>query len=139
MSKWQPIDTAPHNEQVLLYCPDLGVETNRARIELGYASRGYRNAVRSTMSYHSWATHWMPLPVPPISQTGRHQLEAAVRNARREALADCRKMALEEAIAAKKTQGMDLTPAALASAGGWYDAARGMAVAIQNMIDEVRE
>lgn len=67
---WQPIDTAPHNEQVLLYCPDLGVETNRARIELGYASSGYRNAVRSTMSYHPWATHWMTLPTPPISQPG---------------------------------------------------------------------
>lgn len=43
----------------LLYCPNLG-ETNRARIELGpYGSSrgGWR---------HSWATHYMPPPAPPL-------------------------------------------------------------------------
>lgn len=54
---WRPIETAPIDEDVLLYCPERGV-ANRERIELGTAhtSRG---------SHHSWATHWMPLPKPP--------------------------------------------------------------------------
>lgn len=56
-SGWQPIETAPADEDVLLYCPPLGM-TNRERIELGHAHR-------STGSHHAWATHWMPLPPMP--------------------------------------------------------------------------
>jgi hypothetical protein len=67
-SEWQPIYTAPNNEKVLLFCPDRGVESNRARIELGYTSSGYETDIYSTMSYHPWATYWMPLPKPPIPQ-----------------------------------------------------------------------
>ncbi len=61
---WQPIETAPHETDVLLYCPDRGI-ANRERIELGTASRGWtRNGV-SNASAHPWATHWMPLPEFP--------------------------------------------------------------------------
>lgn len=63
---WKPIETAPHDKDVLLYCPDRG-PTNRERIELGRASTGRRNAVSSNVSHHAWATHWMPLPPPPPS------------------------------------------------------------------------
>jgi len=62
---WQPIETAPHGVDVLLYCPDMGCQTNRERIELGAYSTGRRIGGTSSMSYHSWATHWMPLPKPP--------------------------------------------------------------------------
>lgn len=67
--KWQPIETAPHNEAVLLYCP-YRHESNPERIEIGEATRGARNSFRgmSTYSAHAWATHWMPLPEPPNLQ-----------------------------------------------------------------------
>jgi hypothetical protein len=63
VSDWQPIETAPHNVAVLLYCPERCV-SNRERIELGCASFG----VRGQRSAHSWATHWMPLPNFPTPQ-----------------------------------------------------------------------
>lgn len=63
---WQPIDTAPCNVDVLLFCPDLGCESNRARIELGCASAGYSNEVCNNISHHAWATHWIPLPEFPV-------------------------------------------------------------------------
>ena len=63
--QWQDIATAPHDTDVLLFCPDLGVQSNRARIELGPYSTGRRVGNTSSMSFHSWATHWMPLPNPP--------------------------------------------------------------------------
>jgi uncharacterized protein DUF551 len=65
MSEWHPIETAPHGVDVLLFCPDRGCESNRARIELGCASQGWRNEVANNVSYHPWATHWMSLPEPP--------------------------------------------------------------------------
>ena len=52
---WQPIETAPVGEEVLLYCPDRGVESNRERIELDCAHT-------SSGSHHSWATHWRSVP-----------------------------------------------------------------------------
>lgn len=64
MNEWQPIDTAPRNVLVLLYCPEL-CQSNPERIELDYASHGARVGQTSTISFHSWATHWMPLPEPP--------------------------------------------------------------------------
>lgn len=64
MPPWHPIETAPHGQLVLLYCPDRG-PANPERIELDYASRGSRNAVGSTVSRHAWATMWQPLPDLP--------------------------------------------------------------------------
>jgi len=62
-SAWQPIETAPPDRDVLLYCPTLA-PTNLERIELGFAvnTRGG--------SSHAWATHWMPLPSPPQTKEG---------------------------------------------------------------------
>jgi hypothetical protein len=59
VSGWQPIETAPKDIDVLLYCPERG-PANHERIELrdyGSTKGGY---------VHSWATHWMPIPAPPI-------------------------------------------------------------------------
>ena len=68
---WRPIESAPHNEQVLLYCPERGI-TNHERIELGFASHGRRVGATSSFSRHSWATHWMPLPNPPAKKDLAH-------------------------------------------------------------------
>lgn len=66
---WQPIDTAPDNQRVLLFCPELDPVFNPARVELGYAVSYQKynggNPVRGTMSSHAWATHWLPLPAFP--------------------------------------------------------------------------
>ena len=54
---WNPIDTAPVDKLVLLFCPNRGV-TNPERIEVGAAHT-------SGGSHHSWATHWAHLPTGP--------------------------------------------------------------------------
>ena len=56
--QWQPIETAPADVPLLLYCPDRG-PANEARCEC----REYRNTRGGTE--HAWATHWMPLPEAP--------------------------------------------------------------------------
>ena len=55
---WQPIETAPVDKSVLLYCPEREPISNRERIEMDYAHTSHG-------SHHAWATHWMPLPEPP--------------------------------------------------------------------------
>jgi hypothetical protein len=64
VDRWEPIESAPHDTDVLLYCP-LRHETNPERIEIGKATRGERTSIKSTYSSHAWATHCMPLPEPP--------------------------------------------------------------------------
>ncbi len=54
---WKPIDTAPVDELVLLFCPRRHF-TNCERIEIGAART-------STGSHHAWATHWAYLPTGP--------------------------------------------------------------------------
>jgi len=60
---WRPIESAPHEVDVLLYCPPAG--QSPACMEAGPASTGWRNEVASNMSFHGRATHWQPLPAPP--------------------------------------------------------------------------
>lgn len=64
---WYPIETAPppHATPVLLYCPYSNV-TSHERMEAKCYSTGRRGKTYSTMSYHPWATHWQPLPKPPV-------------------------------------------------------------------------
>lgn len=57
--EWQPIETAPSDTVVLLYSPDRGI-ANEEKIEC----RDFRSTKGG--SQHAWATHWMPLPNPPI-------------------------------------------------------------------------
>lgn len=62
---WQPIDTAPHDEVVLLYWKDWA---DREYMEVTRASWGqrYPNGY-SDMAKHGSATHWMPLPAAPAT------------------------------------------------------------------------
>jgi hypothetical protein len=60
---WQPIETAPHDEVVLLYWKDWA---DREYMDVTRASTGqrYPNGY-SDISRHGYATHWAPLPPPP--------------------------------------------------------------------------
>ncbi len=79
MSEWQTIETAPHEEQVLLgwwYTPPWKDQPPRWECETGEASRGWtRNGV-STMSRHGSATHWQPLPPPAPFPTPAEENDA---------------------------------------------------------------
>jgi len=59
---WRPIEVAPHGDDVLLGWYDAN---GQWRMELRPYSTGWSRDGVSTMSRHSWATHWMPLPFPP--------------------------------------------------------------------------
>lgn len=66
MSDWQLVETAPHGERVLLgwYQTD-----GTWFAETGMASHGWSrpDIGISNMSRHGAATHWRPLPAPPLA------------------------------------------------------------------------
>lgn len=64
---WLDIKTAPHDVSVLLGYPDW--HSKKWVHEVGPASHGWTRNGISTMSRHGQATHWMPLPDPPVSVT----------------------------------------------------------------------
>lgn len=63
--QWQPIETAPHDADVILASPPS--PTNREWLfEVGAASTGRRfDNGYSSMSFHGHATHWMPISKVP--------------------------------------------------------------------------
>ena len=63
-----PIETAPHNVEVLLATPPFKCMGEQARWEFraGMASHGWRIGNISNISRDAWATHWQPLPKPPV-------------------------------------------------------------------------
>ena len=64
--KWEPIETAPRGEEVLLgWWESDGLGGGRWTAEVACASHGWRRGSISNMSKHGRATHWMPLPPPP--------------------------------------------------------------------------
>lgn len=72
MTEWQPIETAPTNEYVLVYCPDAE-EYSRILICARLVFEGdtdppdwYEiNCDVRPNPIDVDATHWMPLPTPP--------------------------------------------------------------------------
>jgi hypothetical protein len=67
---WQPIDTAPVDAAVLLFCP-WRHESNVERIEIGTAHTSNGN-------HHAWATHWAHIPSGPTPE----QIDAALAEER---------------------------------------------------------
>lgn len=66
--KWQPIETAPHNENVLLFW--VNSLTGKGEYEVNFASGGEVRGSYSSRWYHGSATHWRPLPPAPAPQGG---------------------------------------------------------------------
>ena len=65
VTQWQPIETAPHDTDVLLASPSEWTNTGWI-IEVGKASWGRRyDSGASSLSWHGRATHWMPIPKVP--------------------------------------------------------------------------
>lgn len=63
---WRPIETAEHDEEVLLgWWQNTGLGGKDWITDVGKASYGWRRGSISNMSLHGSATHWQPLPSPP--------------------------------------------------------------------------
>lgn len=62
--RWHPIDSAPHETLVVLGWYDEN-EVFKQEIALASAGRRYPGGA-SDMWWHGRATHWMPLPAPPL-------------------------------------------------------------------------
>lgn len=61
---WQPISTAPLNENLILsWYEDWPYP--RWVIEVNFAGRDNKPGCGYL---HSYATHWMPLPAPPVTE-----------------------------------------------------------------------
>ena len=63
--QWQPIETAPHEELVVLGWSEDGVW--KQEIALASAGDRYPNGY-SNRWLHGRATHWMPLPAAPKAE-----------------------------------------------------------------------
>lgn len=88
MSDWQPIETAPENEAVLIYDPyehfGEGAFLSQSRPECFVAIReggrwtsdlvefeyGWASTGSYTVTQELFPTHWMPLPEPPEGSDG---------------------------------------------------------------------
>lgn len=62
---WLTIDSAPHDRDVLL---GWRLSSGEWTCEVRPYSTGWRINGVSTISHHSWATHWQPLPAPPLNK-----------------------------------------------------------------------
>lgn len=58
MSEWQPIETAPTNERVLVY------ESFNGSFDI-HIVKWFNGYWESNMGAQFYPTHWMPLPEPP--------------------------------------------------------------------------
>lgn len=67
MSEWQPIETAPRDgTKILVWVPDGG--ESEATTAWWLLMEGWCDVRCVQLHYPS---HWMPLPVPPLPQSGR--------------------------------------------------------------------
>jgi hypothetical protein len=76
MPQWKPIDTAPENEPILVWCPEAHRGLDSAEVvvlyrdeqtgELDFWTNGGANA-GSDFQIEPSPTHWMPLPAPPTA------------------------------------------------------------------------
>ena len=69
--EWRPIDTAPRNEQILVFEPDAEPHVVAAMLVDNHMGRWWQYAdhsVQDAAPDGPIATHWMPLPPPPADQ-----------------------------------------------------------------------
>lgn len=64
MSDWQPIETAPRREKILMWRIRFGIDVGTYNGVRGYS---FRNLV---LFSNQAPTHWMPLPAPPTKERG---------------------------------------------------------------------
>lgn len=74
MSEWQPIESAPKDNPILLYVvqrPDMYCEAVGEPDGWQHMDVGYWDPIeRDWVTWHSGdPTHWMPLPEPPTLKT----------------------------------------------------------------------
>ena len=73
MTDWQPIETAPENQSVLVWVPQFehyGKGVLRAiLVNMGTGRRWTSTAwhVGRDIPHDDYPTHWMPIPSPPES------------------------------------------------------------------------
>jgi hypothetical protein len=74
VSDWQPIDTAPVGEDVLIHSPDAECEVYIAhRFEADDDWYPQHETVNDGAPYEIAFTHWMPLPDAPRSSKLNNQ------------------------------------------------------------------
>lgn len=61
--EWQPIETAPEDEFVLVWCPDFYCYEYGIAVLGG--EEGHWLTYEGDYELESAPTHWMPLPKPP--------------------------------------------------------------------------
>lgn len=76
MAEWQPIETAPLNESVLIFIPSPVAEHYGPPVYRGLCVMGANGVDRvwkvtglhfgSDCGVEYWPSHWIPLPAPPI-------------------------------------------------------------------------
>ena len=65
MTKWMPIETAPQDQKILVYCAEEN-EYYVAFLENGIFYRhGGEQFDPDSLANDETPTHWMPLPAPP--------------------------------------------------------------------------
>ena len=76
MTDWQPIETVPNNEQVVVYCRRTGYSIGFWNQAIGrWIGIDYASVDTVEMNSVKGApTHWLPLPDPPRRRKlgGRH-------------------------------------------------------------------
>lgn len=74
--EWQPIETAPKDKEILLFCPFRGVVRGSwRRDEYAKKPRPYWTHDRERLwgirgTREDQPTHWQPLPKPPLPSAG---------------------------------------------------------------------
>ena len=78
--EWQPIETAPINDEVLVYNPKFGVLIGWINHNLDAQKPRpywvYDNVNKSKKESRAYPpTHWMPLPEPPETSRQLHETD----------------------------------------------------------------
>ena len=74
MADWQPIETAPEHDPILVWCPKINRGGDSAEVvilyrddgEMCFWTNGGGNA-GGDLYFDPLPTHWMPLPEPPTA------------------------------------------------------------------------